>query len=148
MSLLDIYYQFEKLENGKSKTRRELVSYSEIYDRIHYKNKKNETWIYLSEKPQHIKANERRNFELSISNGKGEHISGVIIPDPEKAGFGYGDVNGTLDAILFVLGDDNRTIEIFISKGKKNTSQNLYFLLCDGELDSEMQSLREKAKVL
>lgn len=148
MSLLDVYYKFERLDSTKGKNRRDLVVCSEIYEPIHYTNPKGNTWIYLNINPEHIQVNAKRKFGMSITKGNGDHISGVIIPEPEKSQYGYGDVKTTLDAMLFLFSKDNTSIEVFIAKGKKNSAQGLFNLLCDGELDEEMQKLRDKAKVL
>ena len=145
---LDVYYRFERLDNSKSKARRDLTACSEIYNPIHYKNGEGKSWIYLNDHPDHILVNSKRQFELSISRGDGKHISGIIFPDPEKPHLGYGDIKNTFDALLFVFNHDNACVEIFIAKNKKNTIQNLYFLLCDGELDEEIQHLREQVSLL
>ena len=58
---------------------------------------------------------------------------------------GYGDVRNTQDAILIVFNGTYSQMEIFVARGQKNNRMQLYNLLADGELDSEMDSLKKQA---
>ena len=75
------------------------------------------------------------------------------MPDPSN-NYGYGDVRGTADALLFVFDGveivncnipQEAAIEVFVARGKSKDRVPLYNLLTDGELDEEMSELRAKA---
>ena len=140
MRLLDVYCRFERLGKTRSKTRLDLVACNEIYDPLQRQGK---VWVYLISVPEQIEGNQKRKSEICLTGGDGKYVSGVFIPDIQRSGMGYGDINGTTDAALFVIGENS--LEILIAKGKKNTAFALYQLLADGELDSEIEALRKGA---
>lgn len=64
--------------------------------------------------------------------------------------YAIGDINGTKDAAIFVFNPDHKeteikTIEVFIARGLKHDFNSLWDLLIDGELNPEMEILRERA---
>ena len=141
MNLLDIYYGFERLNNSRSKTRLDLVVGTQIYEPL---QKSSKAWIYLIKVPEHIRGNQARKSELCLTGSDGKYISGVFIPEITKPEIGYGDIKGTTDAALFLLAENS--LEILISKGKKNTAFALFQLLADGELDREIEILKQSIK--
>lgn len=76
---------------------------------------------------------------------RGDNISSVLVPDITLP-FAYGDNLHTDDAILLIFSNGWQVIEIFIARGQRNNRRNLYQLLCDGELDNEIELLRNNAK--
>jgi hypothetical protein len=136
MKIIDCYYRFEKLNPEKSKSRYDLVFNSGIYEPVHNPNPKNEIFIYFGSNP-HIKASGTRKSNYTIS-ARNKHLTSVFIPEIEKPHLAYGDYSQ--DGILIILLE--KSIELFVCKGKKNILQNLYDLLFDGELDSEIESFR------
>ena len=58
---------------------------------------------------------------------------------------GFGDVKSTQDAILIVFNFNYSQMEIFVARGQKNNCRQLYNLLADGELDTEIASLKKQA---
>ena len=140
MRLLDVYCRFERLGKTRSKTRLDLVFCNEIYESLQRQGK---AWIYFMRVPEHIEGNQKRQSELCLTGSDGKYISGVFIPEVTKPEIGYGDIKGTTDAALFLIGENS--LEILIAKGKKNTAFALYQLLADGELDSEIETLRKDA---
>ncbi len=140
MRLLDVYCRFEKLGTTRSKTRLDLVACNAIYEPLQRQGK---AWVYLISVPEHIEGNQKRKSEICLTGGDGKYVSGVFIPDIQRSGIGYGDIKGTTDAALFVIGENS--LEILIAKGKKNTAFALYQLLADGELDSEIEVLRKQS---
>ena len=143
--ILDSYYKFEKLPNkGRGKTRRDLVAFTNHYEPLHKANKAGDVWVYLNN-PDHIQSKLGRRPEQTISNTG--HVSSVFKPDLEHPDLGYGDSKDTTDALLFVFSPDLNCLEIFIAKGKKHIMQNLFTVFVDGELDSELETLRHQAKV-
>ena len=141
MNLLDIYYGFERLSNSRSKSRLDLVTSTQIYEPL---QKQSKAWIYLIKVPEHIRGHQARKSELCLTGSDGKYISGVFIPEIIKPEIGYGDINGTTDAALFLLGENR--LEILIAKGKKNSTFALYQLLADGELDREIEILKQSIK--
>ena len=102
--------------------------------------------------PPQYKADAQRKASKSISF-HGKNLSSVFVPDIES-GLAYGDFKGTTDALLFVFHNlqvvngviqKGGVIEVFIARGKNKDSIPLYNLLSDGELDEEMDYLRQKA---
>lgn len=81
---------------------------------------------------------------------KGSHnITSVKRPDIETP-FAYGDINGSNDGCIIIFNSDFResrinTIEIFIARGLRNDTNSLWDLFSDGELNHEVEALRNKA---
>lgn len=140
MKLLDVYYKVARLGKTRSQTRLDLVTCNEIYEPL---QKQGKAWIYFIRVPQHIEGNKKRKSEMCVTGRDGKYVSGVFIPDIQRPGLGYGDIKGTTDAALFLIGENS--LEILIAKGKRNTAFALYQLLADGELDSEIEVLRKDA---
>ena len=142
--ILDSYYRFERNEDSRSKTRLDLKGFSEHYEPLHITGRKGDVFIYLYGIPEAIKADRKRLGDLSLVNKNG-YLSALFFPEVEKPNCAYGDVKNTEDAMLVVLKNDKKLIEVFIAKGKKNVVHNLYHLWLDGELDQEIESLRKRA---
>ena len=104
-------------------------------------------------KADYIGGDARRKADYSVSMGS-KNLSSVFVPDVALS-YAFGDVQGTTDAILFVFGDgfgvtDGRvnqgcTFEVLICRGQSKNCQALYNMLCDGELDEEIATLRKQA---
>lgn len=165
MSILTDYYRFDKI-GKKSITRLDCTdstgSYPEFEDKRATKlTKANERRdatnvgdlvIYLGDVPKQFGGNAQRKADKSLTI-KGKNLSSMYVPDVTN-NFAYGDVRGTTDALLFVFDNlvivDGRVIsgglDVFVARGKCRDRVSLYNLLCDGELDEEMSSLKEMAK--
>lgn len=83
-------------------------------------------------------------------------IGGVFVPDYQNMEFGYGDMNGTPDALIFVLKDveftngrlkNDATIELFVAPHQAHNALNLWqsVRMGDKRLLAEMAALRAKA---
>lgn len=147
--ILTDYYKGEKLTDAKS--RFDIVSSSGEYDLFESLliNKRGFNVgglsFYCGERPNRWK---KKNADLAISKGS-HNITSLTRPDIEK-NFAYGDINGTNDACIIVFNTDFKqtainTIEIFVARGLKNDLNGLWDLLIDGELDEEMENLRQNA---
>ena len=163
--ILSDYYRFEKVAI-KSKTRLDCTastgSYPEFEDKRATKPTKandrrdatnvGDLVIYLGDVPKQYGGNAQRKADKSLTI-KGKNLSSIFVPDITN-NFAYGDVRGTTDALLFVF--DNLVIvdcniisgglDVFVARGKSRDRISLYNLLCDGELDEEISSLKEMAK--
>jgi hypothetical protein len=152
--ILTDYYKFERLAAAKSKTRLDCTASSKSYNPFEsLTNKKGELFVYVGDNT-HTAAGQKGKSDLAISHTK--HISSVYRPDID-GGTGWGDVNGEKDALLFVFTSfaivngevtDGAKVEIFVARGKRSDRQGLYNLLADGELDGELDTLRQTAKPL
>jgi hypothetical protein len=144
MSLIDSYSLFKKDLNWKTKYL--LSACSVPYELLHRPNKKGEVVLYLSAVPDCIESHSHRKPAMSLSISGNIYISGLYIPDLKKSDIAFGDVKGTEDAILCLIGENQ--LEIFIAKGKKALSHQFYQLFHDGadpELDAEIADHRQRA---
>jgi hypothetical protein len=142
--ILTDYYKGEHLPEA-AKTRYDVTCSSGSYEHFEtkLKTKKGGLSFYFGDVPDrwHFSSKDRPDKAIT----KKDNISSVFVPDITLL-FAYGDVSGTQDAILLVYSNDWQVIEIFIARGQRNNRRNLYILLCDGELDQEIETLREKVK--
>ena len=143
MSLIDSYSLFKKDLNWKTKYI--LAACSVPYEILHRPNKKGEMVLYLSAVPDCVESHSHRKPALSLSISGSIYISGLYIPDLKKPEIAFGDVKGTEDAILCLTGENQ--LELFIAKGKKALSHQLYQLFhdsADAELEAEIADHRQK----
>lgn len=144
MRTFDCYYKFTKLPDSKSKTRFDATASTEDYEALEtLKNAKGDLFLYYGNIPFSFKGDVRRKASKALTKGK--NISSVFVPDI-RVPIGYGDIGQ--DSILIVFNEHETEMELFIAKGQKNHSGGIYHLILDGELDQEMNLLRQKAKVL
>lgn len=148
--ILTDYYRFEKLQEQKSKMRIDCTASTASYNPLEaMRNKKGELALYLGDNT-HTQAGKERKADLALS--KTTHISSIYNPDIEKL-FWYGDMKGTADAFLFIHKDfaliegrivEGAVIELFVARGQRNSRTALYNLLSDGELNDEINTLRNQ----
>lgn len=103
--------------------------------------------INLIERP--IRWN-NKNATLALTKGS-INITSLIQPDI-TCNYAYGDIQGTLDALLVIFNSDFRfiginTIELFIARGLKNSLMGLWNMLLDEELNQDMAMMRNKAAI-
>lgn len=96
-------------------------------------------------RPSSFKESKNRMAEMAIAKGNAS-ISSIYIPDIQNTLIAYGDVKGTIDAIIFLFSEDKQTIELFIARGYFNDVLALYEEVKGGYLDCEIEALRLKAK--
>ena len=159
MSVLTDYYVFEKIAT-KSKTRLDCTASTMSYPEFEEKRATKATnigdlLVYFGDVPEQFGGNIHRKADKAITI-KGKNLSSVYVPDPSN-NFGYGDVRGSADALLFVFEGvevvngvipTGAAIEVFVARGKSKDRVPLYNLLTDGELDEEMSELRARANEL
>ena len=114
MSILTDYYRFERIAT-KSKTRLDCVASTGSYPEFEEKratkayratDKRDATdinalVIYFGDVPNIFGGDVHRKADKAITI-KGKNLSSVYVPDPATP-YGYGDVSGTTDALLFVF---------------------------------------------
>lgn len=165
MSILTDYYRFERIAT-KSKTRLDCVASTDSYPEFEEKRatratkatekrdatELNALVMYYGDVPEQFGGDVHRKADKAITI-KGKNLSSVYVPDPNTH-YGYGDVSGTTDALLFVF--DNLEvangiilgggIDVFVARGKSKDRIPLYNLLTDGELEEEMSELIQRAR--
>ena len=150
--ILTDYYKFEKLPNQKSKIRIDCTASTISYPPLEtMRNKEGDLFVYIGGN-DYIKASGQRKADLALSKTK--HISSIYNPNLDLP-YWYGDMKGTADAFLFVHHNtefinggiqEGAIIELFVARGQRNNRNQLYNILCDGELDEEMEYLRKRAQ--
>lgn len=150
--IIDELYTFEKI--GDKKTRIDCISSTQGYEPFEsMRNKQGNLFIYLGSS-NHTKAGKNHKADLAIS--KKNHISSIYILDVES-NLGFGDMINTEDALLFILYDvkvvnnivqQGSKIDVLVAKGQSKNRQNLYTLLEDGELDEQIETLRNRERKL
>ena len=165
MSILTDYYKFSRVAT-KAKLRLDCVASTESYPEFEERRATKATKatekrdatnvgdlvIYFGDVPEQFGGDVHRKADKSITI-KGKNLSSVYVPDPSN-NLAYGDVMGTADALLFVFDgvevvngviQAGATVEIFIARGKSKDRVPLYNLLSDGELEEELNDLRQRA---
>lgn len=147
--ILSDYYKLERLpEFANRKTPRYDCTASTgrypLFERMAAASRVKRFFCYYNGIPGSFSDIARQQAERAITNTK--NISSVFIPDLHSPLYGFGDVKGTLDAILFIFSPDYQTMEIFISRGNKMNQRGVYNLLVSGQLNGELAALRGVAK--
>lgn len=165
--ILTDYYRFEKLPNQIAKGRMDCTASTSSYPQLEDKRfttsrKKTEKRdainigdliIYLGDVPERFGSKGKRRADKSITL-KSENLSSIYFPSIEK-NLAFGDFRGTSDALIFIFSDctevdgrisDGSTLEIFVARGKARNVVSLFQMLTDGELDEELDELRDKAE--
>ena len=137
------YYRMEKLPEQKSKMRLECLLSTKSYPEFEaMRNKHGAFFFYFGDVPDRFGVDIHRKADKAITKTK--NISSVFVPDVEQR-FGYGDVRGTNDALLFLFNDNFTQIDVFVARGQRNNKMQLYLLLADGELANEVDQLKQQA---
>jgi hypothetical protein len=89
-----------------------------------------------------------KKTDMAITKGS-QNITSVKRPNIEN-NLAYGDIQGSNDGCIIVFNSDYKetgiiTIEIFIARGLRNDTDGLWQLYTDGELNHEIEALRNKA---
>jgi hypothetical protein len=142
--ILTDYYKGEKLPESK-KTRYDVTASTGSYEHFEtkLKTKTGSLAFYFGDVPErwHFSSKDRPDKAIT----KKDNISSVFVPDVTLP-FAFGDIKGTQEAAILIFSKSWQVIEIFIARGQKNNRRNIYTLLCDGELDHEIELLRNHAK--
>ena len=143
--ILTDYYRFEHLPESKSKQRMDCTASTKGYEDFEsLRNKHGELFLYYGNLPISFKSDAKRKADKLFSTCKGKSLSSIFTPDV-KLPLSYGDVKGTLDAILIINNPSYTTFELFVGRGQKNNGGNLWRMLADGEMEGEISALRAAA---
>jgi len=142
--ILTDYYKGEHLPDA-AKTRFDVTASTGSYEPFETKLRTRQGGLsfYFGDVPERFRFASKDKPDFALT--KRDNISSVFVPDITQ-NFGFGDVHHTSDAILLIWSNDWQTLELFISRGQRHNRRNLYHLLCDNELDSEIEILRNNAK--
>ena len=145
MRLTD-YYKMAKLPTCKSKLRMDCTASTggyEPFEALAQRGRDKRFKFYYGTTPEQFKAEAQRKGGMAITDTK--NLSTVYTPDLENPLFGFGDMVGTNDALLFLFAEDYKSVEVFVARGLKNHKTGLFNLFVDGELDEEIEALRKRA---
>jgi hypothetical protein len=98
--------------------------------------------VYLSDFSGNVHASQGRRSKLGISaafNGKTRAVSSIFL-DLENPRFGYGDLRGTADLLLFRFSNDRTELEVFLLEGRKGLADILLARLVDGQLEEAIRA--------
>lgn len=145
MILTDYYKcaELKKLSSHRYDCTASTRSY-EPFEAIATRAKVKRFFFYLGDVPQQFNAHAKRRANRALTNGK--NLSSLYVPDLNIPLLGYGDTRGTKDALLFKFNESEEEVEIFVARGQKHNSRQLFNLFVDGELDSEIEKLRGMAQ--
>lgn len=164
MILTDLY-RFERKPGTVSKLRIDCTASTRSYDQLESMRAAKQLrrtekrdgcnvgdlFLYFGDVPEQFGRDARRKADKALTKTK--NISSIYVPDPQSC-YGYGDMKGTADALLFVFHDagvtdgrlnDGAVIEVFVARGLAKDRTALYNELSDGLLDDEIASLRSRA---
>lgn len=143
------YYQGQRMNDAECRydIQKSTESYELFENLLINKRKFNVGGLSFNyvQRPSNFGGTNERKGEKAITKGN-SNISTVFCPDLPNHLYGYGDINGTQDALLLIFSDQYQTIEIFIARGYKNDVQNLFSECLTGSFDNEFKQLRERAK--
>ena len=138
------YYKMQEIKRLKSKRLDCVASTGEYppFEAIAKKAKNGRFHFYLTGIPENFSAEAVRRADMAII--KTRNISSLYIPDPLNHPYvGYGDYSD--DALLFILSQDLREMEILVVEGQKHNSKALWTCLANGDLNGEISRLRREA---
>lgn len=145
MNVLTEYYKMEHRSESTSQTRVDCVEHTgcyEMFEDIAKRSRDGKLHLFIAN-PQKYQTPAQTIAGCSITNGK--HITSVEIPDFRHALDGYGDINGTEDAVL-VRFTSLRGFEMYIARGEKARARKLCALLSRGRLDKDIRRLKAQAQ--
>ncbi len=171
--IVKAYYLFECLPDEvkqaygfKSKARRDCILFADEvpggYRGLdYYTNKKGQLCLYLTPVKSFANADYRRLAEWSLTNNS-MNLTSIFIEDTDYPQYGYGYPNanrmlsgGMLnplfiyrqDAYLFISNPDYTKIELLVLPECRNLITACYQRLIDGDLDDEIQRLKDQTKI-
>lgn len=146
MSYLTDYYKMKHLDSFKSATRLDCIASTKSYIPFETRAarcREKRFKLHLTGVPGSFSREAQRKAQMSINDAK--NISSVLTPDLNHPLYGHGDVAGTNDALVFLIGADYQSMEIFVARGLKRHSGELCRRLINGELNAEIEQLRRQA---
>lgn len=100
---------------------------------------------YLTKVPNNYSNSVQERAAWTI-RGNNKPITSIYTPDLRAPLRGCGDIHGTNDAVLVIISEDYKEVEIFIARGMKANVRGLFVAFARGALDGEIARLRMQAK--
>ncbi|MDL2224441.1 hypothetical protein LJB92_03920 [Bacteroidales bacterium OttesenSCG-928-M06] len=143
--ILTDYYKMQELKALKSHRFDCVASTGEYepFEIMAQRSRVKRFFFYYNGVPDTFSVNAQRKADRAITNG--DNISSVYIPDLETPLKGYGDTKGTNDGLLLLFSEDYKQVEVFVARGYKNNIKSLCNLFLDGELNEELNEMRNRA---
>ncbi|MFH5885269.1 hypothetical protein ACG2F4_13230 [Halalkalibaculum sp. DA3122] len=158
---LNLPEPIKKANNIRSKKRLDCIQYSGDYKGLDcLKNNKGMLFFYKTPAREFVNADSQRVAEWSLTKSS-LNVTSLFIEDldyPELA-YGYpnssrllnnGDKNPFYpyrnDGYLFIMNKDITELEMLVIPDSRNLIRSFYQLLIDGELDSNINQLRQQAQ--
>lgn len=147
--ILTDYYCLDRLpENMNKRTPRYDTTASTgsypLFESMAAKSRVKRFYCYYNGLPDSFSDRAHQRAERAITST--QNISSVFIPHLDKPLFGYGDVKGSQDAILFLFSADYTRMELFIARGYKSNARALFQRFLGGGLNNELEILRGLTK--
>jgi len=142
--ILSNYYRFIK---GSGKTRFDCTHSTGDYETFEVlRNKDGDLFIHITgSEADYIKANANRKSDFKLSKTK--HLSSVYILNLENPVLAYGDILENQSALIILFDLDMKAFEVFIAKGYRSHISAICNAVAAGEMEAEMEFLRNKAKL-
>ena len=146
------YYRLRILpENeGKRTVRYDTVASTgsyQLFESMAAQSRVKRFFCYYNGVPDTFSDRARQKAERALTKS-GFNISSVFIPDSTKPLLGYGDIKGTMDALLVYFSTDYRLVELFIIRDQKFNQRALYDRMVTGEFNQEIIDLRNQVNNL
>ena len=149
--ILTDYYRLDDLKSATGKANKShrldctaSTGGYEPFEAIAARARGHRFYCYLNGVPETFAADAQRRADLALTCTK--NISSVFVPDIERPYRAYGDVKGTTDALLIRLAEDYTGVELYVARGYKNNSKNLFRAWVDGELENDVATLQAMAQ--
>jgi hypothetical protein len=157
--LSSIFKEKNKLQPSKS--RFDCTLSNGEYNGIKpFMNAKGMLFLDLRTQKDFVKIKKERMTEFSLV-GKSMNFSGLYFEEIQNPNYGYGYPNGKPllnsgainptfeyrnDLFLFIVNKEFTEIELLVIKDSKGFASDYLQLLCNGELDAQIEELRMNAK--
>ena len=143
------YYKFEKLTQAENRfdVTKSTGSYEYFESLLINKRKFNVGGLSFNyvDRPDTWRGEAGRKAEKALTKGN-VNLSSVYVPNMKEHLIGYGDVNGTQDALIMLFNASSTVIEVFIARGFVNDMLALYTYVKECEFQQEFEELRKISK--
>lgn len=141
------YLQFSRTE-GRSKHRRALLALAGTENLPNWVGSDSKgLFVYFG--PEFRSGSAHRRATYNLRGGGGVHGTGVFV-QPEHPGMGWGDTGPDGAALLFQIGEQLATVEVWVFPGLRAHAQHLYsrWLEGDPQLTASLAQLQREAHPL
>lgn len=102
-------------------------------------------FVYLTKIPSKWSDHAKANAEYTLNTGK-SNVSSIYIPEPMLyPNIGFGDMQGTNDALIIHIADDCNSLSLMVARGHKLNARAVCEAYMRGELYEDIRLLDENA---